>query len=70
MEYKPYHDLIDQNFLQFNENLVKNQDPPCQNPHKMIKQERQNVPMKVMQKKERNKRKFCSSQLHVANIAR
>ena len=30
MKFDPYHDLVDQTFLQFNDNLINNQDPQNQ----------------------------------------
>ena len=30
IDFKPYNDLVDQTFLQFNENVINNQDPQSQ----------------------------------------
>ena len=52
MKYEIYGDLVDQSFLQFNENLIKNQEPRTAK-LKMMKHHAQNIPMKVIQKKEK-----------------
>ena len=48
---EPYGNLVNQVFLQVNENLINNQDPPSK--LKMMKHQGQNIPMKVIQKKEK-----------------
>ena len=52
MKYEVYGHLVDQAFLQFSENLIKNQEPRIAK-LKMMKHQGQNIPMKVIQKKEK-----------------
>ena len=50
MKFEPYGDLVDQAFVQFNENLITIKTHIVK--LKMMKHQRANTPMKVIQKKE------------------
>lgn len=52
IKFEIYGDFDDYTFFQFNENLNNSEYPNPQNPHKMMKQQAQNVRKKVIQKKE------------------
>ena len=65
-KFKPYGDIVDQVFLNFNENFISNQDT-----HSQIENDEhqlQNIPMKLIEKK--IQKNFCTSQLHATNITR
>ena len=65
-KFKPYGDLVDQAFLNFNENFISNQDT-----HSQIENDEhqlQDIPMKLIEKK--IQKNFCTSQLHATNITR
>ena len=46
-KFEPYRDLVDQNFSQFNENSINNQDLHSQTGNDEIPE--QNIPMKMIQ---------------------
>ena len=64
IKFESYVDLVDQAFSQFNENLSQVAIIKL----KMMKHQKQNVPMKMIRKTNEEAKNIWSSQLYTKNI--